>query len=372
MTPAKRNVDLFADRLFLRTLVLCVLAILPGCAGRRTALQPWRLIGAVLVPPGADAGRQIVAVKVPADGGICPPGIRTHGKSARITVTRDVLSQKPSGWLTAWTEELESDRCIAPGASAEVAATIASALPLELNEMFRLLYATDPQSGEVDLDSRLQLQVVSPITVDGKPYEAPTPLRTTGAGNNLDAAVAAPNLLGYETALYGVRPRAASAGFTIVPLSAEKHIAGGTEPIAQPAVNYFRFAEDAAWFRLYYKTGQTDFTALVIAAPARAKLTASAASCEGITPGMCVAIPRHVAVNPLITITVNGSATTAGWGSTVGAAMRATGSRSPESAVTGLSVMRLYQGHLAAVEFDRSSPAILQLLLTGGESISWH
>ncbi len=156
-----------------------------------------------------------------------------------------------------------------------------------------------------------------------------------------------------------------------MPLSAERHINGNLERVSQPATNYFQFSENAAFYRLFYKAGQTDFTALVTGASARAELKTSLVSCDGFTAGMCISIPRSVALNPLITITVNGSEALVTWNSTVNGAIRAAGERQPDAVLPRLSVSKLHDGRLVSVDFDRSDKAILGLVLTGGESISW-
>jgi hypothetical protein len=289
----------------------------------------------------------------------------------RIAVSRESLLQRPAGWLTSWPEDLEKQGCIARGEGTRLADAVAGSLPLDPNALFRLLYATDRQSGQVDLAPGTRLQVVSPIMAEGKSFTPPVPVETTGAGNTLVVTLSVPDMLGYETALFEIRADKGRPGFSIVPLSAERHTNGETERAAQPAVNYFRFSEDAAFYRLFYKAGQTDFTALVAAAGTRGGLPASLLSCDELPAGMCVAIPKHAAVNPLIEITVNGSKAAVNWGATVGTAIRSAGERQPDSVLPHLSLSKLHNGTLATVNFDRSSHAVLDLVLTGGESISW-
>lgn len=304
--------------------------------------------------------------------------IRWRGNRVQAAVSRETLLKQPDGWLTSWSEEMEARGCIAQGESVKLADRIAGSLPLDPNQVFRLRFATDRTSGEVDLDPGTQLQVVSPIVLDGTQFDPGFPAsdQTTGNGNTLTLTLRAPaNMLGYETALYEIRRRNGQPGFRIVALSAERHIDGKTERVTEPAKNPFQFSEDAAFYRLFYKAGQTDFTALVAGARTRAELGASRTSnlttCDGFAAGMCVAIPKSVAVNPMITITVNGRESMVNWSSTVGGAIRSAGERQPETLLPRLSVQKPYGGHLAAVNFDRSDPAILNLVLTGGESISW-
>ena len=83
-------------------------------------------------------------------------------------------------------------------------------------------------------------------------------------------------------------------------------------------------------------------------------------------------IPKRVALNPFLAITVNGSETTVAPGSTVRAAIQtATGARNIERPPTELKVLKPYAGKPVPVEFDRASPEILGLVLSLGEKISW-
>jgi hypothetical protein len=352
----------------------CVMLCSVNCAVRHPASQDWRFTSNLLVPPGVagpEVAQRTFVTDVDAGPGTCPREIRVRGKHVQVTVSRQMLLRQPAGWLTGWTEELEARNCIALGEGAKLADRIAGSLPLDPDTVFKVLYATDRQSGQVDIGPETILQVVSPVMEDGKDFELSVPAQATGTGNTLSLTLTAPGMLGYETAEYCVRPRPGRPGFTIVPRTAERHINGKTERVPQPATNYFQFAPDAAFFRLYYKAGQTDFTAIVVGARARAGFSPGVASCADLPPGMCVAIPKQVAVNPLIGVHVNGTDIPVNWGSTVGTAIRASGERQPESVLPRLSLSKPHAGRLAPVNFDRSARAVLDLVLTGGESISW-
>jgi len=367
----------------MRKAAIFAIVFLSGCAVRQPAPQTWRLTPHALIPPGV-AGPEVAQRTFTADvewgGGPCPAPVRKRGQRLQITVSREFLIQQPDGWLTSWTEDLEAQRCVVPGSGAKLAARIAGSLPLDPDQIFRLLYASDRQSGNVDLDANTRLQVVSPIMAEGTSFGEPSVNRsaeTTGQGNTLTLTLRAPDgMLGYETALYEVRRRSGQPGFTIVPLMAERHVTsetnGQTERVPQPANNFFKFSGEASFFRLFYKAGQTDFTALVAGARTRAELGKTLASCEGLPAGMCIAIPRSVALNAMVAITVNGSQALVNWGSNVAGAIRAAGERQPDAILARLSVFKVYDSRPVAVDFDRSSRAILDLVLTGGESISWR
>jgi hypothetical protein len=360
--------------------------ICPGCAVHQPAAANWRLTkqgtGDILIPPGVakpDIAKRTVAVHLAPGTGACPPSIRVKGKRVLITVTREMLLQQPQGWLTVWAEGIESQGCIAHGEGSILAARIAESLPLDPGLAFHLLYPSDRQTGQVDIAPPVRLQVVSPILRDGAAPDAPI-LETSGNGNSLTVTLkATDNLIGYETAWYAAQSKAAGAGFTIKPLYAERHVNSETERRAQPATNYLQFPPDAAFYRLFYKSGQTDFTALVVAAPTRAELdrrigvlNSATASCDQLQNELCVAIPRRVAINPMVPVTVNGVEVMVAWGATVAEAIRNAGERQPEAVLPKLAISRLYNGRPAPVDFDRSSPAVLRLILTGGEEITWN
>jgi hypothetical protein len=370
----------------LRISSIAAVFVCTGCAMHRPVTANWRLTnqgtGDLLIPPGVakpDLASRTIAVDRAAGCGPCPPTIRVKGKRAFITVTRDMLLQQPQGWLTAWASGIESQGCIAPDEASALAARIAESLPLDPALAFHLLNRDDRLTGQVDLGPHTRLQVVSPA--ESVAADAPI-VDITGNPNSMNLNVtvkSSASLKGYETAWYAIQPKAQGAGFTIVPIGAERYIGGETEHRPQPATNYFQFAPDAAFYRLFYKGGNTNFTALVIAAPTRSELDrrtstldANTASCRSLNGELCIEIPKIVALNPMIAVTVNGTEVRVGLGANVGAAIRNSGEMQPEIILPKLAVSRMYQGHLTPVDFDPASPAILRMTLMGGEILSWR
>jgi hypothetical protein len=208
------------------------------------------------------------------------------------------------------------------------------------------------------------------------------PYTTTGKGYSLTVTgESTDNLLGYETALYAVEPKPGRIGSVIVDRSADLYIQGKTERRSHPLTNYFRFAPDAGFYRIFYKAEQNRFTEFVIAAHTSAELDSEtktlqesglSASCENLPKGNCVAIPKDTAVNPMISVTVNGSEELLPRGGTVFQAISISGERQPEAVLRNLKVHKFWNGRLVDVRFDRSDAAILKLVLTGGETISWR
>jgi hypothetical protein len=364
--------------------------VLTGCAHRST-LATWRLVrqdsGQLLVPPGVPSRAQsqvVIGTNVPLAGGPCAQvegilEIRSHGKHARVAVFPEALSKQPQGWLAEWTAGLEQSGCIPKGAAALLAGQIVESVPLGLNAARNLLHPNNIQTGTVDLTGAMRLEVVSPILKEGTSSDAPLSSegeKITGEGLKINVSIASRNLVGYETAWYAISSRTTGEGLAIAPQYAERHIDGKTELRDQPATNYLRFPSDAAFYRLFYKSGQTDYTAIVLAAhtwPELNEATKALAdgSCEKLASKLCIAIPRRVAINPFISVKVNGADVITPWGSTLAQAIRKSGQSRPNAVLAHLTLERPYKGRLIRVEFDRNDPAILSMVLNGGESVSW-
>jgi hypothetical protein len=362
---------------------LLVMLAATGCATHRAALHSYRLLGTgssqVLVPPGMEkpeTSQRTFDADVSKGNGTCPSssggiGVRPSRKRVRVTVTQEELRNRPAGWLTEWATSLESQGCIAPGAGPQLAEQIAEALPLDPNQEIHLLY-----SSQLDIFPQMRVQVLSPILGDanGPILES---VQTSGNDRSITAAIrSSDNLLGYETAAYEVQAKTDGPGVRVVPLYADRHVGDAVERKPEPAVNYFRFPREAAFYRVFYEAQQTEYTAFVIGAGTRAELDqrtrtfeTGATSCEEL--GLCVPVPKQVAINGLVRVTVNGKETWVNWGTNVGGVIRAGGERDRSGVPPTLKVEKLYRGKLTAVEFDRATSNILSLVLTGGEVVSW-
>ena len=347
--------------------ILFALLACGGCSVHKPAFRTYRLVGQggsqILIPPGVatpELAQRTFTVDRPAGRPSCSSGgeaisIEARKKRLRVTVRRDALSRQPPGWLGIWAAEIEGQECLPPGDGQKLAERIAESLPLAANAAFQLMHASESRTGRVDIGSQTRLQVISPLLREG-----------------------AENLIGYETAWYAVRPKTSGVGFTITPLFADRNIQGATERRPQPVTNYFSFPTEAAFCRLFYKAGQTEFTALVIAARTEAELEqrtklleTGIASCGKLDGNLCVAIPKQCAVNPLVAVSVNGSEVLVSWGARVADAIRKAGERQPSLVLPQLAIYKLHGGGPVALEFDRHSPAILDVVLTGGESLTW-
>ena len=363
-----------------------------SCAVNRSRLQPWRLVklngSQLLTPPDVarpDLTKRTIRVGVvrrpcrsPAESVIA---IQFGKKHSRLTVERTTLTVQPRGWLKVWAAQLEAQGCVEAGEGLKLAEQIAHSLPLEPPAAFHLLYADDRRTGVVELGAHSRLQVVSPVLRDprlgilaeGSETSSGGGYSLTVTGNSTD------NLVGYETAFYMLRPRAPGIGYSIVPIYSERHADGKVERRERPTSNLFRFSPEAAFYAVIYKSWQTDFTALMIAARTPADLhgrlttleTSGSADCENMETGMCLPIPRAVAVHPLISVTVNGLEVPVSRGATVLDAIRKSGERDADKVVARLRVSKPWRGRLARVVFDSGDTGILRLVLTGGEALSW-
>lgn len=359
-----------------------------GCAVRKPSaysLLP-RDNRQILIPPGIASPkivRRTFTAEVAKGSGICPVAgpvaIQPHKMRLRVSVDVDALAKQSPGWLSRWSAELESQGCVAPGEGAKLAQAIVESLPLELNAAFRLLYPNDRVTGELDVLPRSRLHVLSPIVREPGAPILVGPSSVSGDDHQLTLTFrSTDNLLGYEIAWYEVQARPGAAGSIIVPLSAEARIGSDVRHGDSPAVNYFRFPAAAGFYRLFYEADQTDFTALIVAADSSAELEqrsrvleAGPAACSRLPGGWCATIPKDVAVNLLLPVTVNREEVLVAWGATVANAIRAAGEPQPSSILQRLEVQKPYRGRATPVKFDPASRAILDMILTGGEIISW-
>ena len=371
-----------------RTLSLFPVLLSIGCGVH--APSTYRLVNTgLLIPPGVAAPNlpsRTFTVDIASGHGKCEPGegaldLHPRGNRLRVTANRDALLRQPRGWLTRWTSLAEVEGCIAPGQGARLATSIVESLPLDARQAYLLLHPADIRAGYLDLGPEIRLEVDSPIVAEGTPADAPLieSMNVTGAeGRSLNVSVkTSSNLLGFEKAWYAVRPKP-GGGYSITPISAERHIQGNTENAAAPAVNRLDFPPEAAWFRLYYKAEQEGLRIVVTSAPTRADLDrrtqgieTAADPCAQFPPRMCTVIPRGVALNPDVVVLANAREIAVPVGSSVRTALTAAGERRPESVLARLSIRRLYAGKPVRVEFDPTNPAALALPLLGGEELVW-
>ena len=343
-------------------------------------------LSAVLLPPGvasASLARRTTPVDVAPGPGPCsqpasPIALQKTKTRMRVTVWRDALLHQPAGWLRDWAVAVESQGCVAPGDGLKLAVAAAESVPLDAGAEFRLLNRVTLR-GEIAGHTRIQVVTPIPSRDASDDSSSPNPTQITGNGSHLEITAKSPSTLtGYETAWYAVEARAGGIGFTLVPISSERRINGETQPEAKPTVDYFRFSDQASFYRLLYKADPSEFTALVVAARTPGELDRNtqtletgAASCEKLNAGECVTIPKAAAINLFLDVTVNGAVVQVPWGAPLAAAIRVAGELQPAKILPTLEVRRSYHGRLVPVQFDHARPEILQLTVMGGEVISW-
>lgn len=367
-------------------------ALLMATAGCMHPMPPgsWRLApDNVLTPPGV-AGPNVtqnIVQTAARSRATCPGDVRARGRHIKIAVTRDGLNKQPRGWITSWAEDLEAQGCIPDGDALRLANQIAQSVPLDMNAAFRLLHPADGKT--VQLNPGVRLQIMTPITREGVPLDAALaevegpPANSVCDANTGSCSLSlsmkfTDNVLGYEVALYAVQSKDNSPGVSVTPASAERHIGSEVQKAPQPIRNYFDSMKAARFYEVFYKAGQTEFTALLVGGQSKADLErrtklleTGVAACETLNNEMCVTVPKRVAINPMVVVKVNGAETTLPWGANLGAAIRAGKEQQPNTVLSRLSILKPYADRTAPVEFDPSNLAILNMILMGGENISW-
>jgi hypothetical protein len=370
----------------------CLAVFLAGCA-HKPVLNTYRLVpqgrAAVMVPPevqGPELAQRTFVATITRGRGTCPTEagaiqLQARRGKLRITVDRDALAaQKQPGWLNDWTMRAEAQGCVAVGEGQKLGQAIVESVPLEPIVAFRLLHASDVQNGYVELGAENQLEVRSPILQDPSSIDAPIGETTSVTGKGTTVMVdlkLSSNVVGFETAWFGIQSNAGKVGFHFVPLTAERSVGGKVEQAAAPSTNYFQFPPQASYFRLFYKRDDNGVTAIVISGATREDLDRRTKA-VGVDPGacereagMCLVLPKKVGVNPFLVANVNGKDVTVPLSGTVRSAMAAAGMRAPEGVLAQLTVAKSYAGQPRPVEFDRGSQEILNLKLVGGEKIAW-
>ncbi|MEI9974944.1 MAG: hypothetical protein WDO73_24560 [Ignavibacteriota bacterium] len=346
----------------------------------------------VLIPPGVsavDVARGKFAMKAgkshacaPASGAVA---VQKRGGNLRISVDRDALLQQSPGWLRQWTAEIEAAGCIPPGMGMDFAMRIVESMPLAPSAAYRLLHSDSVARGYVELGPENRLQTQAPIMKSGNSPGANVIdiASVTGHGRTLDVDVReSDEAIGVESSWYALRPKGDRPGATIVAVSTERRIDGQIVPAIDPPPDYFRFTPEIGFYRLIYKAnidGKGALTEIMVGAPDRLELERRTRrvlddfdACKVSDPLLCAVIPRHVALNPAMAVTVNGREVRVGIGGMVrSAVVQAGGPGRIEDVLPTLSVRKPYGGKLVDVEFDRGNGSILNMMLLGGESISW-
>jgi hypothetical protein len=346
---------------------------LSACAVRQPAPRNWRFAAATLIPPGVsapDLAQRTFTAPIRAASNCAAwnsqPGdaVTVRRRSAiTLTVHREALLGQPRGWLTDWVDRVESEGCIPAGQGALLAAGILESVPLPIGAALRLL-RDDGKQNFVELLPGARVQVITPIRRPGAaPAATDEPVQVSGEGYHLQVDMKAPaDLIGFETAWYDLVPKLNSRGATFVPASVQVNVEGKVEDRPAPAVNLLQFAPEIGYYRLFYKADQTAVLAL---ASTRAALPLDPDACAS-----CFPIPRGIGINPAMRIEVNGVATSVAYYATVRSVIQGAKKRA-EDVLPTLAITKPFHGRAVDVAFDRTKQEILNLALTGDETIRW-
>ena len=349
--------------------------LLAGCAVRQPGPRAWRFTDRTLIPPGVASAEQpegTFTVPIAARPNCLESDaltIRRRRSAITVTVHRDALLRQPAGWLAEWTDRAESQGCIPSGQGALLAARILEALPLPAGATRKLLSGNGTHD-YVDLIAGNRLQVVSPLMRAGAARDASplAPSQVSGQGNSLTVEIkTSDDLIGVETAEYDIQAKTAGRGCMIVPASVEVNLRGRVETREAPVTNYFQFAPEIGFYRLFYKADQSEVLAL---AATRAGLPTDPDTCDKPGGPKCFNIPRGVGVNPYMRVEVNGAAMTVGINATVRNVLQKA-KAAPETVLTSLAISKPFGGRPVMIEFDRGKQDILNMVLTGDEQIRW-
>jgi len=355
------------------------LILITGCSGPRA----YRYADRVLIPPGvrkAEISERSVTfsltVKCHAESDAVL--LRPVGRHVRVTVKPVMLRVEPAGWLENWALALEKRGCIPVGDSAVLAAQVAEIVPLEPRAALTLLHL--PERDYVDLNAGSRLKAIGPLFREGAKRDTRTIESALLADGTLTVN-GSPDLVGVETAWYSIEAYKNRPGAQILFLSAEDRVGDAVTHPDRPSPNYFHFAPDAAYYRLFTITrlSQSDHDMLVLAASTRQQLErqteileADPSQCSVLAAsGDCIEVPHDVGLADVPVVKVNGVAMAVEGRGTMRDVLGLAGVTQPGSILASLHVERLYLGRLTPVEFNRADASILDLPLLGGEVLHW-
>lgn len=361
-----------------------VALLMTGCAGPAS----YRYSNHILVPPGAKNAavmERTATIPIHATCSASEDGLRMErrGQTIRVTVRAKPLLAHPAGWLSTWSTSLEKKGCIETGQGIVLASRIAELLPADPRAASTLLHPGAAIAGYVDVGPEHRLKVVGPILREGAQPGASalgSPETSVSGGKATIEMRASKDFVGYETAWFAIQPVAGKPGARIAFLSADDNIDGKQSRAGKPRLDYFQFAPDAAFYRLFYLTriSRADHDIAVLAAPTKvdleertASFAADPAICTTTAHGWCVLIPRESAVVPHLLVTAGGTEIPVVAGGTVRDALKAAGVAQPASVVATLRVQRRFAGKLSPVVVERNREEILDLPLSGGEDLRW-
>ncbi len=214
------------------------------------------------------------------------------------------------------------------------------------NEHSRI-YGPYDRDAQVDLLPGMRVKVVAPILPDGLP--ASTDATIPDAPGTI---LVRSNISGHETSYFAVSPWRFESG---------EVVAGGERrPLTMPEASRIEVPVQLPRVRLLFqrRVSRDDRPIALLAAASIEDLDREGAR----TP---ITVGKGVAVSPEIPIVVNGARVWVALGSRVGSVARGGG------LIEKLALRRMYRGKPVAVRFDRRSRRVLEMLLNGGDELTW-
>ena len=376
-------------RVILSGAVAAHLALVGGCAARRTRLQ-YVLTAQTLAPP---------AVKT-------PPRVRNVGGAIRTSgaceVERGPLSLRwrrrdailhlgpgpASAHLSEFRNEilrLEDTGCIVEGGGERVLRAVASSLKLPSREIYHARFGAYAQPGQIDLDANFRLKTVGPLLTPGAAadevkVEATIPEQFGAITVKLDS-----RLVGFETAYYELRT-VPEGGVRVTLVSVTQSRQGQKTTAAKPSGFAINIPGDKRYLRLIFMRndeGESREIALLAAESrsglnaARRRIEAASGSpeaCHAEQNVLCVSPPRLSIITPELGVMVKGEPVYVPLGGTVGQALEEAGLGriGQQRDLAGrLRVMRPWNDKLIPVTTPGSPEILLRLVLIGGEQIDF-
>lgn len=383
----------------MRIAVIAMLAtvanlLLIGCVSRQKPMTNWQFRDQVLVPPrpGAGVGITLRNARSRTNGQPCEvtlPQIQlvwrrrtaqirirpdVTGGPAAVTVVSASNEQSPGAplrdlaWWSSFRDTLErreGEGCVGPGDAVRLAGRIIENVEIPSWLAYQLRYGNSGSTGYLDLEPQFAMKWMTPLLKSGV-------LRYTGPKD----------IARYETMIYRLKPRS-GGGVKLELETVEHNVQGGFTYDRRPTAPPLVLPDSARFLRYFFRTWRAtnDRRIALLAVKRRSQLDPLTkrfeADPEGfcrsipVSEAMCLAVPNESILVPEVEVRANGKPAWVPVGGTLGDALNRAKVKMGKETLQNLTVLRPWSGQLLPIEFDRSRPDILRLVMIGGESIHW-
>jgi hypothetical protein len=253
---------------------------------------------------------------------------------------------------------LEVAGCLKPGEAAPLLTRAIEGLALPSRVAYYLRHGTSINEGFVDLLPPFRIKIVVPIHEQGK-------------------------VVGFETAWYTLTPRGRNDGHKLTLERVESFVGGKLNTQTKPSHASVLPPSTLSFYRLFFLTRRSpqDHDILLLGAKERQAIEAHSAAIrkqgESVCSTLqardvhCIKVPMHSAVSAELRVKAKDRFVYVPFGGTVSDALRAAGLQKTAEALPTLKITRPYAKTIAPVEFDAKTPDALQLVLIGGEELTW-